>query len=105
LFPNRLVALLGEIGANTPDDDSPNGNKVKRLGYIFAVAMAGSLSYLLVLGALRFTPVSYVTPVRASSVVITTWIGVRYLNEAGGMRRMIASLLVAGGIALIAFGG
>ena len=106
-YPNRRDALLREIGISQAANNSikPGRETAKRLLYIFAVTMAGTISYLLVLAALRFTPVSYVTPVRASSVVITTWIGIRYLKEEGGIRRVIASFLVAGGIALIAFAG
>jgi uncharacterized membrane protein len=60
---------------------------------------------MLVLTALRLSPVSYVSPVREVSVVIGTWIGVRFMSEQAGALRVMASALVALGIIVIAVGG
>ncbi|HWO42463.1 MAG TPA: DMT family transporter, partial [Candidatus Eisenbacteria bacterium] len=45
------------------------------------VAMLAPLSYILVLTALRFTPVSYVAPAREISILIGTAMGARLLSE------------------------
>ena len=70
-----------------------------------AVALLGGGAYALVLAALRLSPVSYVSPVRELSVVFGAWIGVRYMNEAGGRLRILAAALVALGVITIALGG
>ena len=70
-----------------------------------AVALLGGGAYALVLAALRLSPVSYVSPVRELSVVFGAWIGVRYMNEAGGRMRIVAAALVALGVITIALGG
>ena len=97
-FPSRRFYLLEEIR-------KAEGEKRSRFVSIFAAAMSGCIGYLLVLAALRLTPVSYVGPVREVSVVFGTIIGVRYLGEQGGSLRIAASALVTVGIALIAIFG
>ena len=92
LIPDRRVALK---------EEPRNG----RLIPILAAAVFGTAGYLLVLGAMRLSPVSYVGPVREVSVVIGAWIGIRYLGEQGGSLRIAASILVALGIGLIAMFG
>jgi len=72
---------------------------------IVAAALLGFAAYVLVLTALRRSPLSYVGPVREISVVMSAWIGVRFLGERGGRGRIAAALSVAAGIALIALGG
>ncbi len=76
-----------------------------RLLPIMAAAVLGTGGYLLVLGAMRLSPVSYVGPVREVSVVMGTWIGIRLLGEQGGSLRIAASILVVIGIGLIAIFG
>ena len=92
---DRRLAIRAELRAD----------KRKLLLSASAVALLGGGAYALVLAALRFSPVSYVSPVRELSVVFGAWIGVRYMNEAGGRMRIFAALLVALGIIVIALGG
>ena len=98
LFPERRSYLLDEIRKQEGDKRSP-------VLAIMAAAMFGTFGYLLVLAALRLSPVSYVGPVREVSVVFGSWIGIRYLGEKGGSLRMAASGMVALGIGLIALFG
>jgi drug/metabolite transporter (DMT)-like permease len=93
LIPNRRVALVAEIGFD------------RRALQIAGAAILGTASYATVLAAMRLTPVSYVSPVREISVVIGTWIGIRFLGEHGGNLRIAAATLVAAGVLLIAIAG
>lgn len=95
LDAKRRMALRAEL--------RPDG--MRRLLGAAAVAVLGGGAYALVLAALRISPVSYVSPVREVSVVIGAWIGVRFMGEAGGRLRVLASMAIAGGIALIALVG
>ena len=60
------------------------------------VAILGPLSYILVLTALAFTPVSYVAPVREMSILVGKAMGAHLLGEGNAPRRLAA----AGGIVL-----
>lgn len=65
------------------------------------VAVLSSLAYILVLTALRVTPVSYVAPAREVSILIGTLMGARLLAEGDALRRLAAaSALVLGVVAL-----
>ena len=62
-------------------------------------------AYTLVLLAMQRSPVSYVGSVREMSVVLTAWLGARFLGEGKTGLRVTASALVVVGIVLIAAGG
>ena len=65
------------------------------------VALLAPLSYILVLTALAFTPVSYVAPAREISILIGTVMGTRWLAEGDAGRRLIgASAMMIGVIGL-----
>ena len=68
------------------------------------VSVFSSLAYILVLTALRFTPVSYIAPAREVSIVIGAFLGSRVLKEAQGRRRFWASGAMAAGIVALALG-
>ena len=64
------------------------------------VALLAPLSYILVLTALAFTPVTYVAPAREISILIGTVMGTRLLAEGDVHRRLLgAGAMVAGVIA------
>jgi drug/metabolite transporter (DMT)-like permease len=68
---------------------------------IIGVALLVPLSYILVLTALQFTPVSYVAPAREISILIGTAMGTRLLAEGDVGRRLVAaSAMVLGVVAL-----
>lgn len=65
------------------------------------VGLLSPLSYVLVLTALTFTPVSYVAPAREISILAGTLMGSRVLSEREAPRRLLAAgAMVAGVIAL-----
>jgi drug/metabolite transporter (DMT)-like permease len=68
---------------------------------IIGIALLVPLSYILVLTALRITPVSYVAPAREISILIGTAMGARLLEEGDVRRRLLAaSAMVLGVVAL-----
>jgi drug/metabolite transporter (DMT)-like permease len=70
----------------------------------FGVAILSPLSYILVLTALVFTPVSYVAPAREISILIGTGMGTRFLAEGDARRRMIAAAALVAGVIALALG-
>ena len=66
------------------------------------VAVLSPLSYVLVLIALVFTPVSQVAPAREIGILIGTLMGGRLLAEGGLRQRLVASGLMVVGIAALA---
>ncbi len=107
LAPDRRVPLLEEVRNQNSSVGAPGARSIfrNRITYVFAASILGTLAYLLVLFAMRLSPVSYVAPVREVSVVFGAWIGIRLLSESGGSLRIVASVFVAAGILLIAFRG
>lgn len=71
---------------------------------VFGVAVLSPLSYLLVLFAMSFTPLSYVAPAREMSILIGTIMGSRLLAEEGGRERILAAALIVCGVAALALG-
>jgi drug/metabolite transporter (DMT)-like permease len=67
---------------------------------------AGSYgTYLVVLAATRLAPVSYVAPMRETSIVIGAVLGARMLGEPLGVARLLSCLVVVAGVITIALGG
>jgi drug/metabolite transporter (DMT)-like permease len=69
-----------------------------------AVAILIPLSYILVLTAMSFTPVSYVAPAREISILIGTALGARLLAEGDAPRRLAAAGAMVLGIVALALG-
>jgi drug/metabolite transporter (DMT)-like permease len=69
-----------------------------------AVAVLIPLSYILVLTAMRFTPVSYVAPAREISILIGTTMGARFLAEGDAGRRLAAASAMVLGVVALAIG-
>ena len=68
----------------------------------FALAgFASLLTYSLVLIAVRYATVGYVTALRESSVVLAALIGWRFLGEGQARRRLTASAVVLSGLVLL----
>ena len=68
------------------------------------VAVLSPLSYILVLTALVFTPVSYVAPAREVSILIGTAMGASLLAEGDAKRRLIAAGAIVAGVVALALG-
>jgi drug/metabolite transporter (DMT)-like permease len=71
---------------------------------VIGVGFLRPLSFLLVLTAMVFTPVSYVAPAREISILIGVFLGAHLFEEEGMRRRLIASTMMLLGITAIAFG-
>jgi uncharacterized membrane protein len=71
---------------------------------LFGVAVLGTLSYLLVLIALGFSPVSYVAPAREISILLGAVMGARLLAEGDALRRVLASGAMVVGVVALAVG-
>jgi drug/metabolite transporter (DMT)-like permease len=69
-----------------------------------AIAVLIPLSYILVLTAMQFTPVSYVAPAREISILIGTAMGARLLAEGDAWRRLVAACAMVLGVVALAIG-
>ncbi|MEX0806402.1 MAG: DMT family transporter [Candidatus Binatia bacterium] len=76
------------------------GHRLEAIG----IAVLAPLSYILVLTAMQFTPVSYVAPAREISILIGTAMGTRLLAESGGHRRLVAASAMVLGVLALAVG-
>ena len=77
--------------------------KRKRLEVI-GVAVLCPLSYILVLTAMVFTPVSYVAPAREISILIAALMGAHLLAEQDAPRRLAGAAAMVAGIICLAVG-
>ncbi len=68
------------------------------------IALLTPIGYVLALSAMRLAPVSRVAPVREMSMIFGMYLGARFLREENILRRLIASALIAGGVAALALG-
>ena len=71
---------------------------------IIAVALLCPLSYILVLTAMVFTPVSYVAPAREISILVAALMGTQLLAEGDVGRRLAAAGAMVVGIVCLAVG-
>jgi drug/metabolite transporter (DMT)-like permease len=69
-----------------------------------AIAILIPFCYILVLTAMRFTPVSYVAPAREISILIGTAMGARLLAEGDAPRRLGAAAAMVLGVVALAIG-
>ena len=65
---------------------------------IIAIALLSPAAYIMVLEALKYAPLSVVAPARETSILLGVFMGSRVFNEEDGKRRLIASVLILGGI-------
>ena len=66
--------------------------------------VASNLAYTFVLIAVRHAPVGYVATLRESSVVLGAFVGWKFLKEQLAPTRVVSSLVVAGGMAVLILG-
>lgn len=76
----------------------------ERRGTIVAIALLSPLSYILVLTAMVFTPVSLVAPAREVSILFAALMGAHLLREGDLARRAIAAVGMVLGIGGLALG-
>jgi drug/metabolite transporter (DMT)-like permease len=76
----------------------------ERRGAIVAIALLSPLSYILVLTAMVFTPVSLVAPAREVSILFAALMGAHLLREGDLARRAVAAVGMVLGIGGLALG-
>jgi drug/metabolite transporter (DMT)-like permease len=67
-----------------------------------AIGVLSSVSYVLMLSALAVSPVSFVAPIRETSVLFASVLGARFLAEEGTVRRLIAASAMVLGVIVLA---
>jgi drug/metabolite transporter (DMT)-like permease len=72
--------------------------------YILGISVLSPVSYLLVLEAMKTTPVIYIGPARELSIVFGVFMGSRLMDEKHVRRRLLASLIILIGIVFLALG-
>ena len=71
---------------------------------VIAIGVMSPLSYIFVLTAMVFTPVSYVAPARELSILFAALLGAHALKEGDATRRTIAALGMVLGVSGLALG-
>ena len=89
-------------GAEARSEIGPTWRRAKK--EIIAVAVLCPLSYILVLTAMVFTPVSYVAPAREVSILVAALMGTHLLAEGDATRRLAAAAAMVAGIVCLALG-
>lgn len=96
------VLLMTPLALRAPGEITPTWRRAKK--EIIAVAVLCPLSYILVLTAMVFTPVSYVAPAREVSILIAAVMGAQLLKEGETARRLAAAAAMVAGIICLATG-
>jgi uncharacterized membrane protein len=71
---------------------------------VIAIALLSPLSYILVLTAMVFTPVSLVAPAREVSILFAALMGAHFLREGDLARRVVAAIGMVLGIGGLTLG-
>lgn len=71
----------------------------EKRGTVVAIAILSPLSYIFVLTAMVFTPVSLVAPAREVSILFAALMGAHFLKEGDVARRVVAAAGMALGVA------
>lgn len=96
------VLLMTPLALRASGDIRPTWRRSRK--EIIAVALLCPLSYILVLTAMVFTPVSYVAPAREVSILVAALMGTQLLAEGDVTRRLAAAAAMVAGIICLALG-
>lgn len=96
------VLLMTPLALRHKDEIPATWRRAKN--EIVAVALLCPLSYILVLTAMVFTPVSYVAPAREVSILVAALMGTHWLAEGDVASRMTAAAAMVAGIICLAAG-
>ena len=97
------VAVLVPLARHRAPGDMARAWQERR-GTALTIAFLSPLSYILVLTAMVFTPVSLVAPAREVSILFAAFMGAHLLREGDLPRRLVAAAGMALGIAGLALG-
>lgn len=96
------VLLMTPMALKSKNELRPTWRRAKK--DIIVVAILCPLSYILVLTAMVFTPVSYVAPAREISILFAAIMGTQLLAEGDAARRLTAAAAMVAGIVCLALG-
>ena len=96
------VLLMTPMALRLKGEIRPTWRRSKK--DVIAVALLCPLSYILVLTAMVFTPVSYVAPAREISILVAAIMGTQLLAEGDAARRLAAAAAMVAGIVCLAVG-
>ena len=96
----RCIVLIPFAQHRTPGAIAATWRK--RRGTAIAIAALSPLSYILVLTAMVFTPVSLVAPAREVSILFAALMGAHFLREGDVARRVVAAVGMVLGISGLA---
>ncbi len=96
------VVLMTPLALRAPAEIASTWRRARK--EIVAVAILCPLSYILVLTAMVFTPVSYIAPAREVSILIAAVMGAQLLKEGETGRRLAAAAAMVAGIVCLAVG-
>jgi drug/metabolite transporter (DMT)-like permease len=96
------AVLMTPMAMKLRNDIRPTWRRARK--EILAVALLCPLSYILILTAMVFTPVSYVAPAREVSILIAALMGTQLLAEGDVARRLVAAAAMVAGIVCLAAG-
>ncbi len=95
----RTIMLVPYAQAREPDAIRQAWQQHRKS--VIAIGIMSPLSYILVLTAMVYTPVSYVAPARELSILFAALIGAHVLKEGDALRRTMAAIgMVLGVVAL-----
>jgi drug/metabolite transporter (DMT)-like permease len=97
-----IVVLVGALLGGRRSDISREWREHRT--EVLAVGLISPLSYILMLTALAFSPVSYVAPAREVSILLGALLGTRLLSEGHAVRRLAASSAMVLGVTALALG-
>jgi uncharacterized membrane protein len=96
------VILMAPMALRRSEDIRPTWHRARK--DIVLVAVLCPLSYIMVLSAMVFTPVSYVAPAREISILVAALMGTRLLAEGDARRRLAAAAAMVCGVICLALG-
>ena len=96
------VVLMTPMALNLKSELLPTWRRARTT--IITVAVLCPLSYILVLTAMVFTPVSYIAPAREISILLATAMGTQLLAEGDTARRLTAAGTMVAGIVCLVLG-
>lgn len=91
-----FTVLVLYLTRNTPAQEKRAHIASGVIGGVFAF-----FAYGMVIWAMAITPLTYVSALRETSVVLAAWIGTRHFGEPFGSRRIAAATFVAIGVVLL----
>jgi drug/metabolite transporter (DMT)-like permease len=96
------VLMMTPMALKRSEEIRPTWQRARK--EIILVAALCPLSYIMVLTAMVFTPVSYVAPAREVSILVAALMGTHLLADGDARRRLGAAAAMVAGIVCLALG-